>query len=110
MAAIEAIVTRQGAVHTIKETVVVGDMKDLISSLKNIKGSTNELLTSFVQEDATKPGARATKPRGKDVVKRVSDRISLTKFSFADCDEEGDEEDSDEPDASEGTPQKRAKT
>ncbi|ETN63128.1 hypothetical protein AND_005168 [Anopheles darlingi] len=90
MAEIEAIITRQGAVHTLKETVAVGDMKDLIASLKNIKGSTNELLTTFVQEDATKPGARATGPR--------------------DCDEEGDEEDSDEPDASEGTPQKRAKT
>uniref|UniRef100_A0A2M4AYG8 Uncharacterized protein n=1 Tax=Anopheles triannulatus TaxID=58253 RepID=A0A2M4AYG8_9DIPT len=90
MAEIEAIITRQGAVHTLKETVTVGDMKDLISSLKNIKGSTNELLTTFVQEDTSKPGARATNPR--------------------DGDEECDEEDSDEPDASEGTPQKRVKT
>uniref|UniRef100_A0A2M4C4Q7 Uncharacterized protein n=1 Tax=Anopheles marajoara TaxID=58244 RepID=A0A2M4C4Q7_9DIPT len=90
MAEIEAIISRQGAVHTLKETVIVGDMKDLIAGVKNIKGSTNELLTTFVQEDASKPGARVTKSR--------------------DCDEEGDEEDSDEPEASEETPQKRAKT
>ncbi|XP_052867611.1 uncharacterized protein LOC128273636 [Anopheles cruzii] len=73
MAEIVAEITRKGAMQTIREQVPGNKMSDLIVSLKAIKQSTNELMTTFVQEDLL--GARKAESddvQGEDEVTSAS--------------------------------------
>lgn len=89
MPAIEATIKSQGATEAVTQEVTGSNMSELISSIKVVKDSLNDLLTAIVVRDASSGSARKERTEeGKVHVPARSNKQnpccrSLSKFSVS---------------------------
>uniref|UniRef100_A0A182KI17 Uncharacterized protein n=1 Tax=Anopheles christyi TaxID=43041 RepID=A0A182KI17_9DIPT len=91
MPAIEATIKSPGATNAVTQEIAGSNMSELITSIKVVKDSLNDLLTAIVVKEANAGDAR--KPRAEEAVEEAGD----------------DGESSDEPEASDKGTNKRQK-